>query len=102
MPIQTSSPERRITSQKEIIAGEERPKYLLIKQLQETQQSQQQQVQQAQQAQQLQTQQPGTSNSILTASAKTVLSIFNLCSTIMTNSCRTVNYFICMTTLILM
>lgn len=37
VPIQTSSPERRITSQKEIIAGEERPKYLLIKQLQEAQ-----------------------------------------------------------------
>lgn len=34
VPIQTSSPERRIT-QKEIIAGEERPKYLLIKQHQE-------------------------------------------------------------------
>lgn len=34
VPLQTSSPERRIT-QKEIIAGEERPKYLLIKQHQE-------------------------------------------------------------------
>lgn len=35
VPIQTSSPERRITSQKEIIAGEERPRYLLIKQHQD-------------------------------------------------------------------
>lgn len=35
VPIQTSSPERRIT-QKEIIAGEERPKYLLIKQHQDS------------------------------------------------------------------
>lgn len=34
VPLQTSSPERRIT-QKEIIAGEERPKYLLIKQHQD-------------------------------------------------------------------
>lgn len=34
VPMQTSSPERRIT-QKEIIAGEERPKYLLIKQHQD-------------------------------------------------------------------
>lgn len=37
LPIQTSSPERCVTSQKEIIAGEERPKYLLIKQQQENQ-----------------------------------------------------------------
>lgn len=36
IPIQTSSPERRITSQKEIVAGEERPKYLFIKQHQDT------------------------------------------------------------------
>lgn len=34
VPIKTSSPERRTTtSQKEIVAGEERPKYLAIKQL---------------------------------------------------------------------
>lgn len=33
--LQATSPERRIT-QKEIIAGEERPKYLLIKQHQES------------------------------------------------------------------
>lgn len=37
VPIQTSSPERCVTSQKEIIAGEERPKYLLIKQHQDAQ-----------------------------------------------------------------
>lgn len=36
IPIQTSSPERRITSQKEIVAGEERPKYLFIKQHQDS------------------------------------------------------------------
>lgn len=41
-PIQTSSPERRIIAQKEIIAGEERPRYLLIN----NQQPQQQQPQQ--------------------------------------------------------
>lgn len=34
LSIQATSPERRFT-QKEIIAGEERPKYLLIKQLQD-------------------------------------------------------------------
>lgn len=36
IPIQKSSPERR-TSQKEIIAGEERPKFLTIKQIQDGQ-----------------------------------------------------------------
>lgn len=36
VPYQKASPERRIT-QKEIIAGEERPKFLTIKQLQEAQ-----------------------------------------------------------------
>lgn len=35
VPIQKPSPERRIT-QKEIIAGEERPKFLTIKQIQES------------------------------------------------------------------
>lgn len=35
LAIQATSPERRFT-QKEIIAGEERPKYLLIKQLQDS------------------------------------------------------------------
>ena len=35
VPLQSASPERRVT-QKEIIAGEERPKYLAVKHLQET------------------------------------------------------------------
>lgn len=37
VPLQKSSPERRIT-QKEIIAGEERPKFLTIKQVQDASQ----------------------------------------------------------------
>lgn len=44
LSIQATSPERRFT-QKEIIAGEERPKYMLLKQQQQQQQQSQQQQQ---------------------------------------------------------